>query len=269
MDNINYLEEPPPIQRVLESRKSGAFGARSNSYSAPRSGQDTAAPNRSSAGAVLVSIAALAVLSVQGWIYFSVRAELADMHARVEQAHDALAQVWESAKGLDEDRMGQLTQLADSLRTAFDYAQLQAQQLDADHANGGNARLEGLENAVERERMDALERRDRTHSMAFEALSRRAQIQEANMRELSSSVASLRATLSRMDGALAAVERQNPLGRRMESALGWVDDFRRAGLSADAVQSQFSALSIELRRIRVRVDSLRPMGRAVSSLEPH
>ncbi|MGH7462327.1 MAG: hypothetical protein ACREMA_15050, partial [Longimicrobiales bacterium] len=55
------------------------------------------------------------------------------------------------------------------------------------------------------------------------------------------------------------------LGRRVETLSSWADGFRRAGLSGDVVQGQFSTLTNELRRIRIRVDSLRPVGRAVTS----
>ena len=96
------------------------------------------------------------------------------------------------------------------------------------------------------------------------------------MHDVGSSVNMLRETLGRLDDGLVSLQQRiqastsgyAQLGRRVESLTGWADQFRRAGLSADAVQGQLSALSDELRRIRVRVDSLRPSGsRAAYSSE--
>lgn len=291
MDDFNYLEEPPPIVRVNPAearRKSGLHAAGSNRSSAPPGSRDAGAVAQPRSGnGVLLKLTALVVLSVQGWLYLGVRGDLADLRTRLEQAHKSLGQVWESAQGLDQDRMGRLGLLADSIRSVFDYTQGQVQQWDTTYANLGqrldendnargvvNTRLDGFARAdqVQRSRLDALERNDRTHSFAFEALSRRAQIQEANTHDVNATVASLRETLGKLDASLAVLEQQHAsfgqLGRRVESLSGWADGFRRAGLSGDAVQGQLSALADDLRRIRIRVDSLRPPPRAVTSSEP-
>jgi chromosome segregation ATPase len=222
----------------------------------------------------------VALLVLQGWVVLGVRSDLAELRNRLEQAQSSVGQVWESAKGLDQDRMGRLGLLADSIRLVFDYAQGQIQQWETNYANlaqrldendqaraAVNTRLDGLARAdqVHRSWLDALERQDRTQSVAFEALVRRAQTQEASTNDVSVTIASLRGTLGRMDDALAALERRyTAASSRVESLSGWAEGFRRVGLSADAVQGQFSALSNELRRIRIRVDSLRPVRRATS-----
>jgi chromosome segregation ATPase len=140
---------------------------------------------------------------------------------------------------------------------------------------GLNTRLEVAARAdlAQRSRLDALERQDRTHSYAVEALLRRTQTQEASMQDVGSTVAFLRTTLSKLDSDLdmlqqrlaASSSAQGQLGRRVESLSGWADGFRRAGLSADAVHGQLASLSDEVRRIRMRVDSLRPLARRMTA----
>jgi hypothetical protein len=289
MDDFNYLEEPPPIHRTVvhpePRRKTGLLAARPSRPSAPPADRDYGAAAQSSSGkGVLLSLGLVVVVIAQTWLYFGLRGDLAELRTRHEQAQSSLAQLWESAKGLDQDRMVRLALLADSIRSVFDYAQGQiqvwGQRLDENDRNTVmaaqtlNLRLDRFATAdqVHRSRVDALERQDRTHSYAFEALSRRAQLQESSMRDVSSSVAWLRESLGRVNSTLAALEQQyaayGQLGRRVESLSGWADEFRRAGLSGDAVQNQFSALSSELRRIRIRVDSLRTTGRIVTSSDP-
>lgn len=279
MDDFNYLEEPPPIQRTVNpvetGRKPGLLAARSKVPSAPSAARDVGTAARPQSGnGVLLSLAALAVLIVQGWLYLGVRGDLADLRTRLEQSHSSLDQVSELAKGLDQDRMGRLGLLADSIRSVFDYAQGQV-QLWSQRLDENDMARDGLERAdqAQRTRLDALERQDRTHSYAFEALSRRAQTQETSTYNVSATVSYLRETLGKLDAALAAVEQRHAastseygqLSRRVESVSVWADGFRRAGLSGESVQFRFSALGDEIRRLRMRVDSLRPMGRAITS----
>ncbi len=220
------------------------------------------------------------MLIVQGWLLHGARSDIGDLRTRLDQAHTSLGQIWETAKGLDQDRMRRLALLADSIRSVFDYAQgevrLWSQRLDENDRNTAT-RLDDFARAdqVQLLRLDGLERQNRTYSSAFEALARRAQSQETSARDFSTTVASLRATLGRLDGELAALEQRHAaststyaqLGRRVESLSGWADGFRQAGLSGEAVQGRFSTLADELRRIRIRVDSLRPMVRTAVSSE--
>ena len=180
--------------------------------------------------------------------------------------------------------MRRLTELADSVRSAIEYAQENVRLLETKDATLG-LRLDEADRNVatvlradvlQRSRLDALERQDRIRSLAFEALSRRAQSQEAYTREVGAAVVSLREARGKLDGALAALERQQAastsayaqLGRNVESLSGWAEGFRRAGLSSNTVQEKFAFLSDELRRIRIRVDSLRPLPRNVTASDP-
>jgi hypothetical protein len=289
MDYIEKLnlEEPPPIHRASYAGKNrgkgGLFGGQPSRSPTPRGRDLGAVAPSDSPKTVLLVLVFLVVLIVQGFLYRGVRRDLAEQRTRLEQTNTELAQVWESAKGLDQDRMAQLALLADSLRSMLDSAQSKVELWEETYATM-EQRLDDKYRSISTtspaprtsrsdpaglSRLDALERQDRTHRYAFEALSRRAQTQERATRDVSTSLAALRETLRRMDVALAqqpgTASASGQLYRRVESLAGWADGFRRAGLSGDAVQRQFSTLSDELRRIRLRVDSLRPMSRAVTS----
>jgi chromosome segregation ATPase len=234
-------------------------------------------------------------VGVQGWLLHDLRGQLTDVSTRLEEAHSSLSLVWESTKRLDEDRMARLGLLADSIRSVFDYAKGEVRLWEASYANLGqrvdkndnaivkmasamrttNTRLDvfGRADLSQRTRLDALERQSFTNSSAVEALSRRTISQEANAHDVSSMVASLRDMLRRLDSDNRSVQQRlasstsayGQLGRRVESLNGWAEGFRRAGLSGDAVQGQLSGLADEVRRLRIRVDSLRPFARTVMS----
>jgi chromosome segregation ATPase len=207
-------------------------------------------------------------------------------------------------KRLDEDQIAHLAQLTDSIRSVFAYAQgeirlweaayyAQEQRLD-DNAGmiGRNgdaiARLTAADRTVDTRlgqlarvdqsqqgRLDGLESQARTQSTAVAALARRAETQEASVRGVASSVADLRATLATLDSELDGVEDElaesgtayAQMGTRVDRVSGWMDGFRRAGLSAEAVDNRLSALTDELRRVRIRVDSLRRSGAAAGASE--
>ena len=129
------------------------------------------------------------------------------------------------------------------------------------------ARLVRLERADEAQqaRLAGLELQDRTQGSALEALARRTEAQEASVRGATTTIGSLRQTLAGLDGELTALEDQlqntgsayGQLNTRMERLNGWVEEFRRAGLTGEAVDSRLVSLANELRRVRLRVDSLR------------
>ncbi|MEX2285248.1 MAG: hypothetical protein WEE89_22375 [Gemmatimonadota bacterium] len=237
------------------------------------------------AKAVFLSLAALSALSVSIWLYIGVRNDLADLRTRLALTRASVLDVGDLVNDLDQDRMKRLAVLGDSIRSVSDYAQGEAQATHQRFDETDRAmtiRLDGLARVdqAQRSRMDALERQNLTNSSAFAALSRRAQTQESTTSDVSASVSSLRAALSRLDGVLSRLdgeltaleERQaasttayGQLGRRVESFSTWADGFRQAGLSGESVHGRFSTLTAELRRIRLQVDSLRPLTRAVTA----
>jgi hypothetical protein len=303
MDDIEYfenLEEPPPIHRYVASaeapRKFGLLAVWTSRSSGSRASADLGPPaQRRSKSSVILALVALVMLGVQGWtIHGLVRArkDLVEVDTRLAEARNSLGLVWESTKRLDADRMARLGSLADSIRAVLEYAQGEVRLWEATYANLGqkldanarnaastmrvvNTRLDGFArmDQTQRSRLEALERQDRTHGSAFEALSRRTISQEAATHDVFAMVASLRETLGKVDSEVDRLQQRfassnsayGQLGRRVESLAGWADGFRRAGLSGDAVQGQFASLADELRRIRIRVDSLRPLGRTVMS----
>src|SRR5262245_2678970 len=195
MDYIGKLnlDEPPPIERASNPgrnrHKGGLFGVQPKRPSAPRGRDFGPVADSNSPRTVLLTLTFLIVLAVQGWLYYGVRRDLGEQRTRLEQTHTELAQVWESAKGLDQDRMERLNLLADSLRSALDSAQSKVNQWEESYANleqrlDTKFRSASTTSRTSRgdpaglSRLDALERQDRTHRYAFEALSRRAQLQE-------------------------------------------------------------------------------------------
>jgi hypothetical protein len=278
MSEYNYLEEPPPpsrppVYQPEPRRKLGLFAARPArpSSSAPAVRDSGGATQRSSGKGILLSLAVLVVLGVQGWLLHGARRDLAALRKGLELTHGSLGLVWESSKKIDQDWTGQLAQLNDSIRSMRDYTQIAVQQRLEENERAVNTRLEDFTRGEQLRlaRFDALERQDRVHSSAFEALLRRAQAQETSTRDASATVASMRATLNRMDATLLSMEQRTStygqLSRRVENVLGWAEGFRQSGLSAETVQGRLSGISDELRRLRVRVDSLRPVGRAVTT----
>jgi chromosome segregation ATPase len=287
MDDTLNLEEPPPIQRyvapVEKRRKSGLFTAWSGRPSTPSQGKEVRPTARSSSfggGAGLFVVACVIVVIMQAWFLRGlgkVRNDVAELNASLKETRNSLGVVWQATKRLDEDRTDRLSSLADSLRSVLDRAEGEARLWEASYSTFGQ-RLTHNDKAVQsvtngmravytrlegqRSRIDALERSDRMHTTAVEALARRT---EGPSREASVTPASLRQTLGRLDSDLALLEQRmatstsayGQLGKRVESIAGWADGFRRAGLNADAVQGQFAALADEVRRVRLRVDSLR------------
>jgi hypothetical protein len=257
--------------------------------------------------AVVVGVFAVALIGMQGWTLHRlarVRTELTVAGTRLEEARASLGMLWDMTKRLDEDQIAHLAQLTDSIRSVFAYAQgeirlweaayyAQEQRLD-DNAGmiGRNGDAIGRLTAADRTvdtrlgqlarvdqsqqgRLDGLESQARTQSTAVAALARRAETQEASVRGVASSVADLRATLATLDSELDGVEDElaesgtayAQMGTRVDRVSGWMDGFRRAGLSAEAVDNRLSALTDELRRVRIRVDSLRRSGAAAGASE--
>ena len=292
MDEFDNIEEPPPIYRSVTSgetpRKSRKFSGWAGRPSAPAGGRDFGAIIRTrSRKGLLLALLALAVVGVQGWLLHDLRNQLGDVSTRLEEAHSSLSLVWESTKRLDEDRMARLGLLADSIRSVLQYAQGEVRLWEASYATLGQ-RIESNDNAIgkmanalrsasaradgfarmdnsQRTRLEALERQSLTNSSAVEALVRRTISQENNSHDVSSMVASLREALRRLDNDIGAVEQRlasstsayGQLGRRVDNLAGFADGFRRVGLSGNAVDDRLSGLGDELRRLRMRVDSMR------------
>lgn len=253
--------------------------------------------------ALLLGLAALGVIGLQGWTVnelMRVRDRLAVEGVELDQARISLGLLWALTERLDEEQIAGLGQLADSIRSVFAYAQgevrlwetayyAQEQRLEENAARiGRNAealarvtstataattRLDALARAdvTKAGRLDALERQDRAHAAAFETMARRTDAQEATLFAVSADVGALRETLASLDADLAGLEGQvtstgsafGAIDTRVERLDGWIDGFRRAGLNGEAVQTRLSTLASELRRVTMRVDSLRARGPAV------
>jgi len=142
-------------------------------------------------------VASLVILSVQVWILHglsstradlaNVRSELNETRSELKETRSSLGVVWQATKGLGEDRTERLGLLADSLRGVLERAEGEARLWQASYASF-NQRFADNDKAIrtmtsgmrsmytrfegQRSRLDALERSDRTHTFAIEALSR-------------------------------------------------------------------------------------------------
>lgn len=252
---------------------------------------------------ILVSVMALTMIGLQAWTIHRlarVRTDLSAARANLQEARGSLSMLWETTNRLDEDQLARLALLADSIRSVFAYAQgeirlweaayyAQEQRLN-EHTgriarNGeaitrmttalrtSNTRADELARVDEAQhsRLDQLERQDRTQLSLLEVLDQRTRTQEAAVSDASTTIAAVRQHLASLDAELVGLEDRveaststyGQIDTRIERLASWVDGFRRAGLSAEAVQSRLSALADELRRVRLRVDSIRPVGLAV------
>ena len=304
MDEIENLEEPPPITRTILPVKprpkrgllAGWSGRPSSkkrrSESSPPPVSVSSASRRGSYVGIILLLAAVSVVGAQGWMLYKTRTELAHVNVKLDEARSSLGLLWQSTKRMDEDQVARLALLADSIRWVLGYAQGEVRLWEATYTtlqqrldDGGrtstkalkalNTRIDGFARATlaARNRIDALERQDYMHSSAVEALVRRTQNQEANTHDVVSTVSALRETLGRADSELSQLEQRlaasssayGQLGRRVDNLAGFADGFRRAGLNGAEVSGQLSQLADELRRIRIRVDSMRPMTRTVMS----
>ena len=246
-----------------------------------------------------LALAALVVIGLQAWTLHRlarVRSDLSVAAANLEEARTSLGMLWETTSRLDEDQMAGLAQLADSIRSVFAYAQgevrlwetayyEQERRLDENAGRIGrnsdalarmttgmraaNTRIDVLagQDEAQASRLDALARQDRGHATLLESLAQRAQSQESTVRDVTTTLASLRETLAGVDAELVGLEDRlsasssayGQMGTRIDGLAGWVDGFRRAGLSGEAVADRLSGLADELRRVRLRVDSIRPV----------
>jgi hypothetical protein len=201
MDEIENLEEPPPIHRyvapVEKRHKPGVFAAWSGRPAASRSPDFGPAANTGSNTAVVLVVASVVILSVQVWILHglhSMRADLADVRSELKETRSSLKEtrsslgvVWQATQRLGEDRTERLGALADSLRGVLERAEGAARLWQASYDSLGQ-RFADSDKAIrtmtsgmrsvytrlesQRSRLDALERSDRTHTSAIEALSR-------------------------------------------------------------------------------------------------
>ena len=201
MEEFENLEEPPPIHRyvapVERRKKSGVFAPWSGRPAASRSSDSDPAPRTGSNSAVVLIVASLVILSVQVWILHglsstradlaNVRSELKETRSELKETRSSLGVVWQATKGLGEDRTERLGLLADSLRGVLERAEGEARLWQASYASF-NQRFADNDKAIrtmtsgmrsmytrfegQRSRLDALERSDRMHTSAIEALSR-------------------------------------------------------------------------------------------------
>jgi len=256
--------------------------------------------------ALALSLAAFTVIALQAYTLHRlarVRTDLSLAGANLEEARASLGMLWETTQRLDADQMTGLAQLTDSVRSVSAYAQGEMRLWDAAYyaheqrldenagriagnaeaitrmttaARATTARLDELARfgEAQQNRVGALEEQDRTQGSLVEALAGRTRTQEATLAGMTTTLATLRETLAEVDGELAELEDQlaasgsayGELDTRIATLTGWVDGFRRAGLSGTTVESRLTALADELRRMRMRVDSLRPVRSAGRTL---
>jgi chromosome segregation ATPase len=252
----------------------------------------------------LLALVALAVVGLQAWTVqrlSRLRNELAVARATLEEARGSLTTLWSTTDRLDRDRMSRLSILSDSIGSVFAYAQgeiqlwqtayyAQEQQLKdnsaaiarngdaiarlADALRTANTRLDELAGADEMHggRLEALEQQDRTHSSLVDALSQRTATQEAAAVDLTTRVAELRETLVELDGVLvgmqdrlaASTSAYGDMDTRVGRIASYIEEFRRAGITGDELDDRLASLDDEIRRLRLRVDSLRPVRTIVS-----
>jgi chromosome segregation ATPase len=198
--------------------------------------------------------------------------QLADSIRSVFAYAQGEVRLWETAYYAQEQR------LDDNAASIARHAESITRVTNA--ASSAGTRLVELARADEakQSRLDALERESRTHATAVAMLARRTEGHGANLVDVTEAVGSLRESLaslgaeqSSLDAELGGLENQvassgSALGEidtRVERLDGWIDGFRRAGLSGETVQSRLATLASELRRVTMRVDSLRSRGPAV------
>jgi septal ring factor EnvC (AmiA/AmiB activator) len=117
----------------------------------------------------------------------AVRNELRETRSKLQETRGSLAVVWQATKNLGEDRTERLGVLADSLRSVLARAEGEARLWQASYDNfdqrfaDNDKAIRTVTNAMrsmytrlegQRSRLDVLERSDRTHTSAIDALSR-------------------------------------------------------------------------------------------------
>ena len=232
MNDVENLEEPPPIHRYVppvdQRMKSGVLAARSGRPTQVARTTEITPTIRTLPGTgVLVIAAALVILSVQLWIIHglsAMRTDLADVRGKLKETRSSLAVVWQATTRLGEDHTERVSVLVDSLRGTLEQAQREAQFWQTNRAayrkrlSDNDRAMRTMTNAWrtlytrlegQRYRLDALERTDRTHASAIEALNRRAQWQQdLSIRERHPTPSALRKTLARLDSDLAMLEQR-------------------------------------------------------------
>lgn len=296
----------PPVSRSVKNAPARVWWRRGSDAPADRPPERTSRPIR---GRVALGLLALVAIGVQGWTIQrlnTLRSDISAAGTRLEEARGSLAMLWATTNRLDEDQMVRLAMLADSIRSVFAYAQGEIRLWEAAYyahdqrlrenaaritgnaealtrlttgLRAANNRVDDLASAgaAQRSRLEALEREDQAHGSVLDRLAHQAQAQETSLRDVGTAISGLRQNLANLDTELAGLEEQlessnsayTQIDTRLERLAGWVDGFRRAGLSAEAVQGRLTALADELRRVRLRVDSLRsPMATASPIASP-
>jgi len=250
----------------------------------------------------LFGLAAIVVTAGQIWVVselLGLRDRLAAERAELDQARISLGLLWEITERLDEEQIVRLGELTDSIRAVLAYAQgevrlwetayyAQEQRLDEEAARVASnmqaiARLHSAAQMASNRldelartdiayaaRVYALEQQTRSHATAMATLARRADAQQDDMGEIATHIGTLRESLAGLDTELAGLETQltstgsafGEMDMRVARLDGWIDGFRRAGLNGEAVENRLATLASELRRVTMRVDSLRSRGAA-------
>lgn len=284
----------PPEPAAPPARESAWKLKTSRTASRPSPAEDEPRPRAGGLRIAAIAVAALVVIGMQGWTLHRlsrVRHDLSTAGSSLAEARGSLGTLWETTKDLDQDQMARLTLLSDSIRSVFAYAQgqinlweaaydAQQRRIEEDAARIGrngeaitrmtrvvDGRLDALAGAdrTQQSRLDALARDDRTQMSMLEALAGRTQSNETMLRDVSATLSGLRQTLASLDGQLAAMEDRyatsttaiQELHARVDGMAGWVDGWRRTGLNGPAVEERLATLADELRRVSVRVDSMR------------
>lgn len=291
-------------QRLAPKRRTAAGGAEAvtpmgrTARPGPEHGHTSTDGSRGRDAKLLLAAAVLFVMMIaQGWTIHrvgTVRGDLAATEVELGEARASLAQLWDVTELLGAEQIARLAELTDSIRAVLEYAKGEArlwnvvhttqdQRLEASEGrlaqHGGSiaqltiasrradARLAelGRTGEIQGARLASLEQSARTQTTALDALARRVQAQESDVRAMTATLATLRDGFAGLDTELAGLARElaatgsryGELGVRIERLNGWIEGFRQAGLSGEAVDRRLAALTSELRQVRLRVDSLR------------
>ena len=244
--------------------------------------------------------AAIVLLGFQAWTVHrlsAVRAELTEARENLAEARGSLEMLWATATQLDQTQSAQQTVLQDSIRsvfafaqgeiqlwqTAYDAQQQRLEELAARVLGNGQAiarvtaaasatdqRVDALATAdrIQAVRFDALEEQDRTHASILDAVASRVQAQESTLLGMNESVGSARRALAALDSEISTLENRvaasttahTQLVSRVDAVAGWADAFRQRDITAPALIGQLGQLTDGLRRVSLRVDSLRTRG---------
>jgi chromosome segregation ATPase len=272
-DRMFDLEEPPPPRR-----------------------EKPAPARRSISASPMVSVGVTIVLLVIGGAVAALQIRTARRIATLEtqleataqglsEARNSLSLLWTTTTQLDATQAERADSLKltlqDSIASVQEYAETEFSRFWQTAYLEHERRLDAAANGIRVNGVaigNLVDESNRTLARIGE-LSSHDQAQGSLIADVGATVSTLGQTLATVDGQLDALDDavtaldvqistltgevnssrsvQARLGSRVDGVEQWVDGFRSEGLSADAVQSRLAAMMEDLRRVRLRVDSLR------------